>query len=198
MFTIPVEKEEVLSDYPNVEKDWIEMSNSKFLNNELDEEKMSFFYSYGFFLPKINDIEKKIDFYENMYENTQKMIFDERLDFELSKVRVNLTMLVGKNFVLSNRMPKNIIPEIVRKIVTEVTKVKMLVEYEIHNNDDVKKSIPEIDTSIISFEIIRDVVKDENKLNLDIDDILDKISQEGLDSLSDEEREFLDKKSKDV
>jgi len=198
MFTIPVEKEEVLSDYPNVEKDWIEMSNSKFLNNELDEEKMSFFYSYGFFLPKINDIEKKIDFYENMYENTQKMIFDERLDFELSKVRVNLTMLVGKNFVLSNRMPKNIIPEIVRKIVTEVTKVKMLVEYEIHNNDDVKKSIPEIDTSIISFEIIRDVVKDENKLNLDIDDILDKISQEGLDSLSNEEREFLDKKSKDV
>ena len=198
MFTIPVEKEEVLSDYPNVEKDWIELSNSKFLNNELDEEKMSFFYSYGFFLPKINDMEKKIEFYENMYENTQKMMFDERLEFELKKVRVNLTMLVGKNFVLSNRMPKGIIPDIIRKVVTEVTKVKMLVEYEFNNNEDVKKSIPEIDTSIISFEIIRDVVKDENKLNLDIDDILDKISQDGLDSLSDEEREFLDKKSKDV
>jgi hypothetical protein len=198
MFTIPVEKEEVLSDYPNVEKDWIELSNSKFLNNELDEEKMSFFYSYGFFLPKINDMEKKIEFYENMYENTQKMMFDERLEFELKKVRVNLTMLVGKNFVLSNRMPKGTIPDIIRKVVTEVTKVKMLVEYEFNNNEDVKKSIPEIDTSIISFEIIRDVVKDENKLNLDIDDILDKISQDGLDSLSDEEREFLDKKSKDV
>jgi hypothetical protein len=198
MFTIPVEKEEVLSDYPNVEKDWIELSNTKFLNNELDEEKMSFFYSYGFFLPKINDMEKKIEFYENMYENTQKMMFDERLEFELKKVRVNLTMLVGKNFVLSNRMPKGTIPDIIRKVVTEVTKVKMLVEYEFNNNEDVKKSIPEIDTSIISFEIIRDVVKDENKLNLDIDDILDKISQDGLDSLSDEEREFLDKKSKDV
>ncbi len=198
MFTIPLEKEEVLSDYPNVEKDWIELSNSKFLNNELDEEKMSFFYSYGFFLPKINDMEKKIEFYENMYENTQKMMFDERLEFELKKVRVNLTMLVGKNFVLSNRMPKGTIPDIIRKVVTEVTKVKMLVEYEFNNNEDVKKSIPEIDTSIISFEIIRDVVKDENKLNLDIDDILDKISQDGLDSLSDEEKEFLDKKSKDV
>jgi len=198
MFTIPVEKEEVLSDYPNVEKDWIELSNTKFLNNELDEEKMSFFYSYGFFLPKINDMEKKIEFYENMYENTQKMMFDERLEFELKKVRVNLTMLVGKNFVLSNRMPKGTIPDIIRKVVTEVTKVKMLVEYEFNNNEDVKKSIPEIDTSIISFEIIRDVVKDENKLNLDIDDILDKISQDGLDSLSDEEKEFLDKKSKDV
>jgi hypothetical protein len=133
-----------------------------------------------------------------MYENTQKMMFDERLEFELKKVRVNLTMLVGKNFVLSNRMPKGTIPDIIRKVVTEVTKVKMLVEYEFNNNEDVKKSIPEIDTSIISFEIIRDVVKDENKLNLDIDDILDKISQDGLDSLSDEEKEFLDKKSKDV
>lgn len=141
---------------------------------------------------------KKIEFYENMYENTQKMMFDERLEFELKKVRVNLTMLVGKNFVLSNRMPKGTIPDIIRKVVTEVTKVKMLVEYEFNNNEDIKKSIPEIDTSIISFEIIRDVVKDENKLNLDIDDILDKISQDGLDSLSDEEKEFLDKKSKDV
>jgi hypothetical protein len=198
MFTIPVEKEEVLSDYPNIEKDWIELSNSNFLNNKLDEKKMKFFYSYGFFLPKVKDIEEKIEFYEKMYEETQKMMFDERLEFEISKVRVNLTMLVGKNFVLSNRMPKNIIPDIVRKIVTEVTKVKMLVEYEFNNNEDIKKSIPEIDTSIISFEIIRDVVKDENKLNLDIDNILDKISQDGLDSLSDEEREFLDKKSKDV
>lgn len=198
MFTIPVEKEEVLQDYPNVKTDWIDLANSKFLNNELNEDKISFYYSYGFFLPKIKDLDKKIDFYENMYENTSKMMFDDRLEFELSKVRVNLTMLVGKNFVLSNRMPKGSIPEIIRKVVTEVTKVKMLVEYEYHNNDSIKKSIPEIDTSIVSFEIIRDVVKDENKLNLDIDSILDKISQEGLDSLSDEEREFLDKKSKDV
>ena len=34
--------------------------------------------------------------------------------------------------------------------------------------------------------------------NLDIDSILDKISNEGLDSLSEEEKDFLDKKSKDV
>ena len=198
MFTIPVEKEEVLQDYPNVKADWIDLANSKFLNNELNEDKISFYYSYGFFLPKVKDLDKKIEFYETMYENTSKMIFDDRLEFELSKVRVNLTMLVGKNFVLSNRMPKGSMPEIIRKVVTEVTKVKMLVEYEYHNNDEIKNSIPEIDTSIVSFEIIRDVVKDENKLNLDIDSILDKISQEGLDSLSDEEREFLDKKSKDV
>jgi hypothetical protein len=198
MFTIPVEKEEVILDYPNVKTDWIDLANSKFLDNKLDESKISFYYSYGFFLPKISDIDKKIEFYEDMYDSINKMMFDDRLEFELSKVRVNLTMLIGKNFVLSNRMPKEFIPEIVRKIVTEVTKVKMLVEYEYHSNEDIKNSIPEIDTSIVSFEIIRDVVKDENKLNLDIDSILDKISEKGLESLSDEEREFLDKKSKDV
>lgn len=198
MFTIPVEKDQVLSDYPNIKTDWIDLANSNFLNNKLDEEKISFYYSYGFFLPKIKDLEKKIDFYENMLETTSKMMFDDRLDYELSKVRVNLTMLTGKNFVLSNRMPKGSIPEIIREVVTEVTKVKMIVESEYHENEDIKNSIPEIDTSIISFEIIREVIKDENKLNLDIDSILDKISNKGLDSLSEEEIKFLDKKSKDV
>ena len=198
MFTIPVEKEDVLLDYPNIQKEWIDLANSKFLNNNLNEDKMSFFYSYDFFIPKVSDLDKKLEFYKDMYNKTAKMMFDDRLKFELSKVRVNLTMLVGKNFVLSNRMSKDKIPNIIKQIVTEVTKVKMLVEYEYHNNEEVKNSIPEIDTSIVSFEIIKDVVKDENKLDLDIDSILDKISQEGLESLSDEEREFLDKKSKDV
>ena len=198
MFTIPVEKDQVLSDYPNIKKDWIDLANSNFLNNKLDEEKISFYYSYGFFLPKITDLDKKVDFYEKMFEKTSNMMFNDRLDHELSKVRVNLTMLIGKNFVLSNRMPKGSIPEIIRKVVTEVTKVKMIVESEYHENEDIKNSIPEIDTSIISFEIIREVVKDEHKLNLDIDSILDKISNNGLNSLSEEEREFLDKKSKDV
>lgn len=198
MFTIPVEKSEVLLDYPNVEKDWMELAKSNFLDNKLDEEKLSFYYSYGFFLPKFDDLEKKKEFYNDMYSKLDNMLFDERLEFELSKVRVNLTMLVGKNFVLSNRMPKGTIPKIIKEIVTEVTKVKMLVESEYHENEDVKNSIPDIDTSMVSFEIIRDVVKDENKSNLDIDSILDKISNDGLDSLSDEEKEFLDKKSKDI
>jgi hypothetical protein len=133
-----------------------------------------------------------------MYENTQKMMFDERLEFELKKVRVNLTMLVGKNFVLSNRMPKDTIPELIRKVVTEVTKVKMLVEYEYHMDDNIKNSIPPIDNSIVSFEIVRDIVKDEKKSDLNIDELLDKISDEGIESLTPEEKEFLDKKSKDV
>lgn len=195
---MPVLKEEVIIDYPNIEKDWIELAKDKFLEKNIDEENIKFLYSYGFFLPKISNIDDKNEFYHNMYEKTNMMKFDERLEFELSKVRVNLTMLIGKNFVLSNRMPKETIPVLIKQIVTEVTKVKMLIEYEYHNDDSVKESIPEIDTSIVKFEIISEIIKDDNKMNLDVDLILDKISAKGFDSLSDEEREFLDKKSKDI
>jgi len=76
--------------------------------------------------------------------------------------------------------------------------VKMLVEYEYNQNEEVKSSIPDVDTNIVSFEIIREAVNNDysKSQNFDIDSILDKISQKGMDSLSDEEKDFLDKKSK--
>jgi hypothetical protein len=99
---------------------------------------------------------------------------------------------------LSNRLDKGIVPKIINDIVTEITKVKMLVEYEYNQNEEVKSSIPDVDTNIVSFEIIREAVNNDysKSQNFDIDSILDKISQKGMDSLSDEEKDFLDKKSK--
>ena len=126
-----------------------------------------------------------------------KMLFDERLNFELSKVRVNLTMKIG-HFVISDRLPKGVIPHSVVKIVTEVTKVKMMIESDYYQNEEVKNSIPEIDKTFVDIEIVKDVVTNDYKedKNFDIDSILDKISQKGLDSLSNEEKDFLDNKSK--
>ena len=50
----------------------------------------------------------------------------------------------------------------------------------------------------MDIEIVKDVVTNDYKedKNFDIDSILDKISQKGLDSLSNEEKDFLDNKSK--
>jgi len=125
------------------------------------------------------------------------MLFDDRLKFELSKVRVNLTIRVGK-FAMSNRLPKGVVPESIKEIVTEVTKVKMMLEGEYHDNQDVINSIPDIDTSIVSYEIIKDAMHSEDSEKyFNVDEILDKISKNGLDSLSEEEKEFLDKKSKE-
>lgn len=192
MFTILTTKEEVTNDIPSLYNDWYKVI--KQMKPDLDESKLDMYYSYGFFHA---NVENKEDYYSQVFEKYSTMLFEDRLQYELSKVRVNLTIKSG-HFFLSDRLPKGTIPKIINDIVTEITKVKMLVEYEYNQNEEVKSSIPEIDTDIVSFEIIRDVVNSDysKSQSFDIDSILDKISQKGMDSLSDEEKDFLDKKSK--
>jgi len=194
MFTIQVTKKEVSEDYPEVVENWINFLEKS--GKEINEDKLEFYYSYGVFIPKVTDKQK---FYEKVFENCSNMIYDERLVYELSKVRVNMGMKMGQ-FIISDRMNKEYVPSMIREIVNEVTKVKMLVESEYHENQEVKDSIPELDSNIVSFDIIKDVVSGDysDVQNFDIDSILDKISQKGMNSLSDEEKEFLNKKSKDI
>jgi hypothetical protein len=194
MFTINVEKDELVNQFPEIKK-WVKkiqkMSFSK--KGEITDSEIEFYCSYGYFVPKSFNGDK----YTEIAEATSKMLFDERLNFELSKVRVNLTMKIG-HFVISDKLPKGVIPETVVKIVTEVTKVKMMIESDYYQNEEVKNSIPEIDKTFVDIEIVKDVVTNDYKedKNFDIDSILDKISQKGLDSLSNEEKDFLDNKSK--
>ena len=194
MFIINIEKDDLLNQFPEIKK-WVKkiqkMSFSE--KDEVNQSKIEFYCSYGYFVPKSFNGEK----YSEVIEATTKMLFDERLNFELSKVRVNLTMKIG-HFVISDRLPKGIVPESISRIVTEVTKVKMMIESDHYQNEEVKKSIPEIDRTFVDIDIVRDVVTNDYKedKNFDIDSILDKISQKGLDSLSNEEKDFLDNKSK--
>jgi adenylate kinase family enzyme len=117
----------------------------------------------------------------------------------MSKVRVSLSIKIG-NFMMSDRLPKGIVPQIIQDIVAEITKVKMIVESEYHEDKEIIDSIPELNRDLVSFDTIRDYVKDDfnDELELDLDSILDKISSDGFDSLSDDEKEFLDKKSKGI
>lgn len=195
MFIIDTNREDVLEDFPFIQE-WIDTAQKVFIKKEIDESKIEFYYSYGFFVPKV---ENKQELYESMYEKSSKMLYEDRLIFELSKVRVNITMKIGK-FILSNRLDNGSIPTIVGRIVKEITKVKMTVEGEYHENLDVIESIPELDPEIMRFESVKEIVSKDlpDGVNFNMDDLLDKITQEGMDSLSDEEREFLDKKSKDL
>lgn len=193
MFLIPIKFEEV-AGIPKV-KSWIDnLKNLSFAEYENpDFDKINVSCSFGYFVPKGSNTEEKII---ELYEMTSKMKFEDRLNYELSKVRVNI-LLSYKNFAISDKMSKGIIPKGIYDIVKELTKVKMTIECEDHGNEDVRSSIPEVDKSIVNFELFKDVAKSELKSNFDIDNILDKISEAGLDSLSDEERDFLDKKSKE-
>jgi len=188
MFIIPVLREDVKNDMPDVYQQWLDVIKIM-TKTEINEEKLQLCYSCGFFVSK--NAEKLTD----MYEKSLKMLYPERLELELSKVRVVLAMKYG-DFSMTNKLEKGTLPKTIKTIVSEITKVKMTIEAELHNDEDIKDSIPELDPSVISVDVIKDAVKGDH--NYDLDDILDKISNKGLDSLSSEEKEFLDKKSKNI
>jgi hypothetical protein len=195
MYIIPTTIEETLEEFPQVEN-WLDFMKT-FLKKEIDNSRLEVFYSYGYFVPKSKDREKS---QREAFEFQSTLQFEERFNFEMSKVKVNLTIKLG-NFVLSNRLENGFIPVVITKIVKEVTKVKMIVEGEYHKNQSVIDSIPPIDKSIISYKVVRDSLSSQfgdEEMEFDIDQILDKISDSGIQSLSPEEKEFLDKKSKGI
>jgi hypothetical protein len=190
MFIIPITKDEI-SDVPKMKK-WIKNIHKLSFEDEISKDKIEFLCQFGFFIPKGNNTPDK---FMESFDVSSKMLFDERLKFELSKVRVDIAIKHEK-FFMTDRLPKDIIPEPVYKMVRELTKVKMMVESKFHNNIDVLKSIPEIDTTMINIEIFKNIAHSEIKTQYNLDDILDKINERGIDSLSDDEKKFLDDSSK--
>jgi hypothetical protein len=190
MFYLYVDIEDVLEEYPLV-NNWLVLCD-ELLGRPIEDKYLEVYYSYDYYYPNIKS--------ESLSESVTEMKFDERLKYELSKIRVSLT-LKRKKFFLSNRLKSGFIPMYIKSIVTELTKIKMLIECEYHKNKEIIESIPEVDRSIVSFEIIKDGDIEEYNNNIksfDIDEILDKINNNGIDSLSDDEREYLDNKSKDL
>ncbi len=188
MYTISTNLEDVLKEYLFVDS-WIDTICENILHKEKDKCKITAFYSYGYFVAKSKGIDPK------QYE----MLFDDRLEYELSKVRVNVTVKIGE-FMMTNRLKKGMIPDIIKTMVTEITKYKMQIEFEFHQDERIKKSIPDYDDSVVSLEIIKqDITEDKiEEEYFDIDEILDKIAKNGIETLTKREREFLDKKSKEM
>lgn len=202
MFVIDVERKEVTKEFPII-KDWLKkMKKIKLNEGEFDKDKVEFYYSYGFFVSKSKNNDD--EYLKAMQENL-KMLYPQRLQYELSKVRVNISMKLD-NFIITDRLPKGSIPIKIQDIVAEVTKVKMMVESEFSYDKDVLESIPALDKTVVDIEIVKNgestflTTGSNNATTNDfsIDTILDKISKKGFESLSKEEREFLDNKSKNM
>lgn len=195
MFTINISKEEALEDVPRIEE-WITIAEEKF-GKIITEDNLSFYYTYSFFIPSEDESES---YYEDIYDKCANMLYDERFEFELSNVTTNVAMKIDDLFISDKLDIETELPNIIEEVVSEVTKVKMILESEYSDNEEVKNSIPELDSTIVSIEGVKDIAGDKykEKEDFDIDAILDKISKKGMDKLSEEEREFLNNKSKDI
>jgi len=195
MFSIEVDRKEISKEFPEI-KNWLKKMNKlKLSESDLDKKDAQFYYSYGSFVAKSKNTPEAL---AEAAEEASKMLYEQRLELELSKVRASITMKVG-DFCISDKLPKGKIPEKVRKIVAEITKVKMLVECEYYENREVKESIPEIDDSIVSVEIERKSKQPESEEQaFEVDYLLEKISKNGFSSLTEEERKFLDRKSREL
>lgn len=189
MYIIDTKIERVCDEFSQVKK-WVKTIHKKVLNTKLDNSKISVYYSYGFFVTKSKS-DTEIIHNEELF----KLKYKKRLKVELGKVRVDITVRVG-NFTMTNRLEKGLIPQDIKNIVTELTKVRMMVEGEYHKNKKVIDSIPEVDRNIVQYKIIKGDEDVDMEPMFDMDLILDKISKEGIESLSPEEKDFLDKSSK--
>ena len=188
MYIIKTTLDDAVSEF-NFISNWINSICKDILNQEVENNKISIFYNYGYFVPK-----------GSSYNISQlEMMYDDRLKHELSKVRVNVTIKID-HFIMTNRIPNKQIPDCIKTIVNEITKLKMKAEYEIHRDDNILKSVPAIDESIVSIQIdeFTEGIYEESEDSFDIDNILDKIQTSGIESLSSKEKEFLDKKSKEM
>ena len=189
MYIIDTKIERVCDEFSQVKK-WVKTIHKKVLNTKLDNSKVSVYYSYGFFVTKAKSDTEIIS-----NDELFKLKYKKRLKIELSKVRVDVTIRVG-NFIMTNRLEKGTIPQDIKNIVTELTKVRMMVEGEFHKNKKVIDSIPEVDRNIVQYKIIKGDEDVDMEPMFDMDLILDKILKDGIQSLSPEEKDFLDKSSK--
>lgn len=191
MFVIPVTYNEI-SNIPKIKK-WVKkLKKLTFSEEKINKEKVEFLCQFGYFVPKGHNTPEK---FGEIFEMTSKMKYHERLEFELKKVRVFIGIKYEK-FFMSDRLPKGTLPDPVFNIVSELTKVKMMVESQMHDNSEVLKSIPPVDKSVIDIELFKDIATAEIKQEFNLDDILDKINEKGINSLSDEEKRFLDDSAK--
>jgi hypothetical protein len=62
-----------------------------------------------------------------MYDRVKSMLYDERVEFELSKVRVDVDISIGSFTLIIS-----IVTEQITNIVKELTKVKMMMEGEFY------------------------------------------------------------------
>lgn len=161
-----------------------------------------YFYTCNFTTPTDP---KELEEYIADAEYAVGLPYEERLNYELTKMNINAFAKNGY-LIIGDRIPLGIIPEKVVALVGEIVKIKMIVEFEVFGNEQIRSTVPPIDTTKVDPKMV------ENSLNalrmqmdediiieeMSMDTILDKISMYGLGSITRQELEFLNEQSKRI
>lgn len=159
-----------------------------------------YYYSCTFKVPSNEDELKE---YLESAEFAATLPYEERLNYEMSRATV-CAYVRNKSFYIGDRIQDNHFPAKIRSVFAEMVKVKMIVEYEVYGNDEIKATVPSLDEDKIDMSVIQKEIEslksqiDGADAELDLDTILDKINVYGLGSITDKELEYLNQQSKRI
>lgn len=143
---------------------------------------------------------------DHMEEYKHLLFFNERLEYELDKVIVEM-YIKHKTYIRGEDVTKLIKPSVIRDELSRIIVTSMLIEQKVFDNKDVIDSIP-LNILPIDVKFGNDLLIDPGNLNLNdydydyipnvieevhtLDEILEKISNHGMESLTTNEKEILD------
>lgn len=172
-------------------KDWFPVTYSKFIENlrnsesssfDCQEEMFEWHLLWGFFVKKANSEEEKIAQMDR-YMSKMNLIYDDRVELELPRIRCSLSMKAGYYHIMDRTIDET--PVFVQDMAREIIKVMMIEEQDQIGDQIVMDSIRGFYESIIANE------DNDSASELSIDAILDKINESGMKSLNSVELGYL-------
>jgi hypothetical protein len=193
-FEIPYEIVEL--DFPKKCEEFLFiLNNSTSRYSRISIEDIKWEYSWVFD-DRIPDNEDELIDYEINESQKYQLKFQDRLDYELDRIIVKLTMTAGQ-FQLTDEI--EYVPEEVVSIASELVKILMIEEQKKEKNEEVIDSIPPVKIDEPTLSVDETYTENvtileehyETVEELTVDNILDKINNHGIDSLTEKEIDFL-------
>ena len=189
---LPAKIEEIREWLPETYRMFIDdLRNSKSGSANKPEEKILWMISWGFYGKKSKDEESYI---QKLRDKTS-LVFQERLALDLPKIKITVSMKAGEHYVRVDRAIDPT-PQFIIDFTTDVLKITMLKEQEEINNPEVRESLREFEHLLDELQEVDGNGKKIEKKPLHMDDVLDKIGEFGIGSLTIKEKEFLDQMSR--
>ena len=208
MIQIELTGEKMKEWFPETYKSFLEdyySSNRQVVKKKFTpkaEEDIEWMVSYSVNIPKAKTDEEAIQNQIN-YENKLRLPYEERCKSDLSKLKVDCHMYAGY-YGRTDRSFDKEIPKYIIDLFYEVTKITMLQEQIFVNDPVVLDSLKDFQHLLqqlmedmgIELEGTEQFEQKYKDVPLDMDEILDKISANGVESLTAKELKFLDKMSR--